>query len=103
MYRCFNYLIDPSFQVVNRLFVLLFENSTDREVHTKYYIPKVEIKDYNAIIDGINVLDQPLKNDLKTYDTLERSQLVKEIITHLVFISLSLFQETLQANCNRFK
>ena len=36
MYRFFNYLIDPSFQVVNRLFVLLFENSTDREVHTKF-------------------------------------------------------------------
>ena len=29
-------LVDPSFQRVNRLFVLLFENEEDRTVHTKY-------------------------------------------------------------------
>ena len=52
--RYFDSLIDPSFQGVNRLFFLSFENRTDREVHRKYYIPKVEIKDYNFIIDGIN-------------------------------------------------
>ena len=33
--RYFEYLINPSFQRVNRLFVLLFENRTDRKVHTK--------------------------------------------------------------------
>ena len=43
------------------LFVLLFENSTDREVHEKHYIPKVEIKDYNAVIERRNFFDQPLK------------------------------------------
>ena len=47
-----NYLIDLSFQGVSRLFVLPFENEIDREVHTKYYLPTVEIKDYNVIIDG---------------------------------------------------
>ena len=35
-------LIDPNFQGVNRLFVLSFENTTDRTVHTKYYLPTVE-------------------------------------------------------------
>ena len=59
--RYFNYLIDPSFQVVNRCFVLLFENSTDRKVHTKYYIPKTEIKDCNVVIDEKNFVDQPIK------------------------------------------
>ena len=39
-----DYLIDPSFQGVNRLFFLSFENTTDITVHTKYYHPTVEIK-----------------------------------------------------------
>ena len=30
-----DHLIDPSFHGVNRLFVLLIENSTDRTLHTK--------------------------------------------------------------------
>ena len=38
-----DFLINPSFQGVNRLFVLLFENKNDRTVHTKYYLPAVEI------------------------------------------------------------
>ena len=49
--KYFVYLINPSFPRVNRLFVLLFENRTDIKVHTKYYILKVEIKEYNVIID----------------------------------------------------
>ena len=47
-----DYLIDPSFQGVNRRFVLSFENTTDRTVHTKHYLPTVKIKDYNVMIDG---------------------------------------------------
>ena len=39
------------FQGVNRLLVLSFENEEHRKVHTRYYLPKVEVKDYNAIID----------------------------------------------------
>ena len=37
---------------VNRLFVLLFENPTDRTVHKKYYFATVEIKYYIIMIDG---------------------------------------------------
>ena len=37
-----DYLIDPSLQGVNRLFVLSFENTADRRIHTKYYLPTVE-------------------------------------------------------------
>ena len=39
-----DFLIDPSFQAVNRLFVLLSENNSDRKVHTGYYLRKVKIK-----------------------------------------------------------
>ena len=52
-----NYLVDPSFQGVNRSFVSSFENNKDRIMHTGYYNPKVEIKDYNIIIDGRKCFD----------------------------------------------
>ena len=39
-----NHLVDPSFQDVNRLFVLPFENENDRTLCLEYYFPKVEIK-----------------------------------------------------------
>ena len=39
-----NYLIDPTFTSVNRLFVLSFENENDRTSFSKYYVRKVEIK-----------------------------------------------------------
>ena len=70
--RYLQYLINPSFQRVNRLFVLLFENRTDRKVSTKYYIPKVEIKYYNVIIDGTKFFDKPIKNALKTCDNIKK-------------------------------
>ena len=54
--RYLNHLINPSFQGVNRLFVLSFENENDRTSHSTYYLPKVEIKDYNVMIDGRNFL-----------------------------------------------
>ena len=47
-----NYLIDPTFSNVNRLFVLSFENEDDRAFYYKYYMSSVEIKDYNVLIDG---------------------------------------------------
>ena len=70
--RYFEYLIHPSFQRVNRLFVLLFENRTDRKVHTKYHILKAELKDYNVIIDGKNAFDKPIKNALETCDNIRK-------------------------------
>ena len=61
-----DFLINSSFQGVNRLFVLLSENKKDRTVHTKYYLPTVEIKNYNVMIKGRNFFDQPVKNNLIT-------------------------------------
>ena len=51
----------PSFQAVNRLFVLAFENDAQRISNKRYYIPNAEIKDYNLMIDGKNFFDQPVK------------------------------------------
>ena len=47
-----NYLVEPSFQGVNRLFVLAFENDTQKTSSKRYYLPNVEIKNYNVMIDG---------------------------------------------------
>ena len=45
------FLMDPSFQGVNRLLILFFANENDTEVSTRYYFLKIEIKDYNVMID----------------------------------------------------
>ena len=63
-------LINLIFQGVNRLFLLSFENTTDRSVHTKYCLPPVEIKVYNITTDGRNFFDGPVKNNLRTYDNI---------------------------------
>ena len=65
-----NYLIDPTFIKVNRLFVLSFENEEDRTSFSKYYVPKVKIKDFNALIDGKHFFDVPVKNKEKAYETI---------------------------------
>ena len=65
-----DFLIEPSFQGVNRRFVLSFENEDDRKVHTRYYLPKVELKDYNVMIDGKNFFDQLVENNIQKYDTI---------------------------------
>ena len=51
-----NHLVEPRFQGVNRLFVLAFENDNDRTSYEQYYLPTVEIKDYNIMINGENFL-----------------------------------------------
>ena len=52
----FNHLIDPTFTKVNRLFALSFENEEDITSFPNYYVPKVEIKDFNVLIDGKSFL-----------------------------------------------
>ena len=61
-----NHLIEPSFQGINRLFVLAFENDAQRTTNKRCYIPNVEIKDYNVMIDGKSFFDQPIYRTIKT-------------------------------------
>ena len=65
-------MVDPSFQGVNRLFALAFENDTQRHSAKVYYLPNVEIKDYNVMINGENVFDQPIKNNKVTYKNIRK-------------------------------
>ena len=57
---------------MNRLFVSAFEDDAERICNKRYYIPNVEIKikDYNVMINGKNVFDQPVKNDKVTNENI---------------------------------
>ena len=65
-----NHLVEPCFQGINRLFVLVFEGDTQRTSHSGYYLPNVEIKSYNIMINGENFFDQPIKNNKVTYENI---------------------------------
>ena len=63
-----NHLVEPSFQRVKRLFVLAFENDAQRTSSKGYYLLNVEIKNYNIMINGENVFDQPINK--VTYENI---------------------------------
>ena len=58
--------------------VLSFENNGERASYTKYNLLLVEIKDFNVVID------QPVENNLMTYDDIRMITTDQEIITQLV-------------------
>ena len=49
-----------------------FENENDRTLHSEYYLPKVEIKDYNVMIDGKKLFGQPINDDTKTCENIRK-------------------------------
>ena len=49
-----------------------FENENDRTAHTGYYLPRVEINDWNVQIDSKILSDQPINNDIKTYQNIKK-------------------------------
>ena len=72
-----NYLIDPTFTKVNRLFVLSFERINEngvekyyRDSFLHYYLPNIKIKDFNVLIDGKSFFDLPVKNEEEDYEKI---------------------------------
>ena len=80
--------LDASFQGVKRLFVLVFKNTTVnvlnnpinntnnrvlRNSHTKYFLPRVNITNYNVIIDGRIFYDQPVNDLVKQNDEIRKT------------------------------
>ena len=49
-----------------------FENETQRISSKGYCFPNAEIKDYNAMIDGKNFFNLPIKNDQITYANIRK-------------------------------
>ena len=68
-----NYLIDPTFTNVNRLFVLSFTRNNagdNRDCFSDYYPPNVELKDFNVLIDRKSFFDLPVKNEEEPYEKI---------------------------------
>ena len=70
-----NYLIDPTFTNVNRLFVLPFTRDNvgeNRDSFSDYYLQNVEIKDFNVLIDGKSFFDLSAKMKKKRTKKLKK-------------------------------
>ena len=79
--------LDASFQGVRRLFVLVFNNTEgtipnnpiintasrlERYSHRKYFLPRVNITNYNVLIDGRNFYNQTINDLIKQYDEIRK-------------------------------
>ena len=64
--RNLNYLINPAFTNVNTLFVL----SYSRYSYSNYYVPKVEINDFNVLIDGKSFFNLPATDKEEAYEKI---------------------------------
>ena len=94
-----DFLVGPSFQGVNRFFLLQLENKSYHE----YYFLKVEIKDYNVIIDGRKFLDQLLRVDIRPYENNRKIATSKgdDYITGYL-LDYPYLKEKLQINIHKF-
>ena len=73
--------LDPSFQGVNRLFLMAYsradDNQATRDGQRKYYLPRIDLKKYNVIIDGRNFYDNPIESDIEKYRQLKKVMIGK--------------------------
>ena len=71
----FKYInLDPSFQGVNRLFVMAYNRENDQPTRIeqrKYYLPRIDLIIYIVIIDGRNFYDNPIESDIEKYGELK--------------------------------
>ena len=68
-----NYLTNPAFTNVNRLFVLSFVRTNagdNRDSFSHYYVPNVETEDFNFLIDGKSFFGLPVKNEEEIYEKI---------------------------------
>ena len=80
--NAFKYIsLDTSFQGVNRLFVMAYDNvnanRSTRDGRTRYYLPTIDINKYNVIIDGRNFYDNPIKGNIEKYRELKKVMIGK--------------------------
>ena len=77
----FRYInLDPSFQGVNRLFVMAYNranNQPTRNGQRKYYLPRIDLEKYNVLIDGRNFNDNPIESDIEKYRKLKKVKIGK--------------------------
>ena len=77
----FKYInLDPSFQGVNRLFVMAYNRANGQPTENgqqKYYLPRINLEKYNVIIDGRNFYDNPIESDIEKYRELKKVMIGK--------------------------
>ena len=47
-------------------------NRVERNSHRRYFLPRVNITNYNVLIDGRNFYDQPINDIIKQYDEIRK-------------------------------
>ena len=67
-------LLDSSYQGVKRLFVLAYDNANriTPDSHKRYFLLRIEKKNYNIETDGRNFYDQPINDLIKQYDEVRK-------------------------------
>ena len=65
-------MVKPSFKGVNGVFVIAFENDTQKTSHSSCYLANAELKDYNVMIDGKNLFHQEIKDNKVTYENIKK-------------------------------
>ena len=77
----FKYInLDPSFQGVNRLFVIVYNRANGQPTRSgqrKYYLPRMDLEKYNVITDGRNFYDNPIESDIEKYRELKKVMIGK--------------------------
>ena len=67
------YMIDPKFGIINRLFVNSFKlgrNLVKRNNFNRYYLSLAEIKDFNLLIDNKQFFNQSVENKKEAFENL---------------------------------
>ena len=47
-------------------------NRVERDSHRKYFLPRINITNYNVLIDGRNFYEQPINDQIKKYDEIRK-------------------------------
>ena len=86
------------------MFALAFNNTNndtkkvERNSPTKYFIPRVNITNYNVLVDGRNLYDQPINDQIKQYDEIIKNATRQGDDYTTGWISV--LQRSLQCNCS---
>ena len=100
-----NYLIDPTFTNVSRLFVLSFartDTGDNRDSFSDYYVSNVEIKYFNVLINEKSFFELPVKSEEETYKKIMDMSNNNDYTTGNL-LDFVYFKKKVQINCNWFE
>ena len=90
---------------MNILFVPAFNdanndgNKVERDGHRKYFLPRVDVTNCNALIDGRNFFDQPINDQIKKYDEIRKITTGKGDYTTGCLLDYQYFRDHYQLIC----